>query len=170
MNHLITLSAAIVAFGLSAPALSGQSTAAGHVPEDGCSLTSAGSASVARCLLTPNRQHLASVRERARRGDPGLEAALAGLEADAAKAMALAPMSVMDKTIAPPSGDRHDYMSQAPYWWPDPSKPDGKPYIRRDGERNPEIDRITDHDNLGRLTGAVATLGLAFHLTGRQDY
>ena len=27
-------------------------------------------------------------------------------------------------------------MSQAPYFWPDPSKPGGLPYIRRDGERN----------------------------------
>ncbi len=25
-------------------------------------------------------------------------------------------------------------MSVGPYWWPDPSKPDGLPYIRRDGE------------------------------------
>jgi hypothetical protein len=61
-------------------------------------------------------------------------------------------------------------MSQAPYWWPDPSKPGGKPYIRKDGERNPEINGISDHDNLGRLCGAVATLGLAFHMTGRDDY
>jgi hypothetical protein len=117
-----------------------------------------------------NRGHIATVRERLQRNDAALQPALAALEADAAKALALAPMSVMDKTLTPPSGDKHDYMSQAPYWWPDPTKPDGKPYVRKDGERNPEIDRITDHDNLGRLTGAVATLGLAFHLTGRQEY
>ena len=56
------------------------------------------------------------------------------------------PPSVMDKGVTPPSGDKHDYMSQAPYWWPDPTKPDGSPYIRKDGERNPEIDKITDHE------------------------
>jgi hypothetical protein len=76
----------------------------------------------------------------------------------------------MDKGSTPPSGDRHDYMSQAPYWWPDPAKPDGRPYIRRDGDRNPEINKITDRDHLGRMTNAVATLGLAFHLTGRDEY
>ena len=39
------------------------------------------------------------------------------------------PVSVMDKTDLPPSGDKHDYMSIGPYWWPDPSKPNGVPYI-----------------------------------------
>ena len=43
-------------------------------------------------------------------------------------------------------------MSQAPYWWPDPDTPDGLPYVRRDGERNPEINRGTDHDDLGEMT------------------
>ena len=79
-------------------------------------------------------------------------------------------MSVMDKEVTPPSGDKHDYMSQAPYWWPDPSKPDGKPYIRKDGERNPEIDRITDRDESRPARRAVSALGLAFYFTGREEY
>ena len=66
-------------------------------------------------------RHLASVRERASKGDERLKAPLADLEKDAARALSVAPMSVMDKGIVPPSGDKHDYMSQAPYWWPDPS-------------------------------------------------
>jgi hypothetical protein len=61
-------------------------------------------------------------------------------------------------------------MSQAPYFWPDPAKPGGRPYIRKDGQRNPEINKIVDHENLFKVTGAVSTLGLAFSLTGRQDY
>jgi Alginate lyase len=121
-------------------------------------------------VLLLDGTHLAGVRDRLRQGDPTLTRALSAVEADAKTALGLAPLSVMDKAVTPPSGDKHDYMSQAPYWWPDPSRPDGKPYIRRDGERNPEISRITDHDNLGRLTSAVATLGLAFHLTGREEY
>ena len=103
-------------------------------------------------------------------GDGSLKATLAALERDAGQALALPARSVMDKTITPPSGDKHDYMSQAPYWWPDPSKPDGRPYIRRDGERNPEINRIPDHDALGALTSAASTLGLAYFLTGREEY
>lgn len=122
----------------------------------------------ARATLLLDARHLADVRARLRSGDKQLAAALAALERDAA--LALKPVSVMDKAVVPPSGDKHDYMSQAPYWWPDPAKPDGLPYVRRDGERNPEINRISDHDNLGRVINAVATLGLAYHLTGHERY
>ena len=40
------------------------------------------------------------------------------------------PSSVVTKVVAPPSGDKHDYMSQAPYFWPNPGKPDGQPYMK----------------------------------------
>jgi len=76
----------------------------------------------------------------------------------------------MDKQQIPPSGDKHDYMSQAPYWWPNPNSPDGLPYIRRDGQRNPEISRIPDHANIGRISDAVQTLALAYWFTGGQQY
>ena len=120
--------------------------------------------------LLLDRAYMQDVRARGEKGDAAIKAAIAALEADAKKALAIAPMSVMDKAITPPSGDRHDYVSQAPYWWPDPSKPDGKPYIRKDGERNPEISKITDRDNLGRLGDAVTTLSLAYAYTGREEY
>src|SRR5688572_9583427 len=48
------------------------------------------------------------------------------------------PVSVMEKEFTPVSGNKHDYMSQAPYFWYDSSKPKGLPYYRKDGERNPE--------------------------------
>ena len=120
--------------------------------------------------LLLDRAHLEAVRERLASGDDRLTAALAALETDAQSALRLVPVSVMDKRVTPPSADKHDYMSQAPYWWPDPAKPGGRPYVRRDGERNPEIARIPDHDNLGRLTNAVSTLGLAFFFTRRDEY
>ena len=108
--------------------------------------------------------HVAGVRDSLRRGEPQFQPALAALEADANDALTVAPMSVMDKDVTPPSGDKHDYMSQAPYWWPDPSKPDGLPYIRKDGQRNPEIDRITDRANLGRLAQRGLFAGARFLL------
>jgi alginate lyase len=121
-------------------------------------------------LLLLDRAVLADVQNRIRAGDERLKAALAALEDDARKGLEFGPVSVMDKTITPPSGNKHDYMSQAPYWWPDPSKPNGRPYIRKDGERNPEINKLPDHDNLGRLASTVATLGLAYQLTYREEY
>jgi hypothetical protein len=90
--------------------------------------------------------------------------------AAADKAMHEGPFSVMQKAVVPPSGDKHDYMSQAPYFWADPTKPNGLPYIRRDGERNPELKKISDHDNLGRLGDDARNLALAYYLTGKADY
>ena len=80
------------------------------------------------------------------------------------------PVSVMDKTITPVSGNKHDYMSQAPYFWYDSTKPNGLPYIRRDGQHNPEIKKITDKTYLDDLSAAVRTLSLAWYLTGNEAY
>ncbi|HET6979531.1 MAG TPA: alginate lyase family protein [Pyrinomonadaceae bacterium] len=92
------------------------------------------------------------------------------LELDARKALASGPFTVTSKTVTPPSGDKHDYMSQAPYFWPDPNRPNGLPYIRRDGERNPEIEKITDHRVMDQMTAAVETLSLAYHATRNEEY
>ena len=51
-------------------------------------------------------------------------------------------ITVMDKPMTPPSGDKHDYMSMGRYWWPNPATADGLPYIRKDGVVNPEIDKL----------------------------
>lgn len=87
------------------------------------------------------------------------------------RALQLKPPSVMDKAKMPPSGDKHDYMSVGPYWWPDPSKPQGLPYIRRDGEVNPGY-HSNDYDRrpLGELISAVSTLSLAFRETREERY
>jgi hypothetical protein len=130
--------------------------------------TSPGSASLQ--LLAANGPHVASVRDSLQRGDPRFRTALMNLEVDAKAALDIKPMSVMDKDVTPPSGDKHDYMSQAPYYWPDPSKSGGKPYIRKDGERNPEIDKITDRAYIQRLARSSFSLALAYFFTGRQEY
>ncbi|SPJ25996.1 alginate lyase family protein [Palleronia abyssalis] len=59
------------------------------------------------------------------------------IRAAATTAMARGPHAVTDKTERPPSGNPHDYFHPAPYWWPNPKKADGLPYIQRDGERLP---------------------------------
>ncbi|HLJ90222.1 MAG TPA: alginate lyase family protein [Candidatus Angelobacter sp.] len=99
------------------------------------------------------------------------DSALATVVREAADgAMKEGPFSVMDKDRVPPSGDKHDYMSQGPYWWPNPKTPNGLPYIRRDGERNPEILKLSDHDNRERMQRASLALALGFYLTGKESY
>lgn len=78
--------------------------------------------------------------------------------------------SVTNKSQMPPSGDKHDYMSQAPYWWPDPAKPNGLPYIRKDGERNPELNKITDHDEFDSMLDDAELCALAYYFTRNEVY
>ncbi len=101
---------------------------------------------------------------------PSLKPALDKLDSEAKKALAVEVKPVTAKTITPPSGDKHDYMSQAPYFWKDPTKKDGLPYIRRDGERNPEILLLPDKTELSRLVNTVQTLALGYYFTGKEEY
>ena len=78
--------------------------------------------------------------------------------------------SVMDKKFTPPCGNMHEYMSMAKYYWPDPSKPDGKPYIRKDGQKNPDNDLVTDDKNFDLLISSVNTLSWAYFFTNEEKY
>ena len=117
-----------------------------------------------------NGQKLAETKRRINSGDQAFAAALAKLETDARRSMQQKPSSVVTKAVTPPSGDKHDYLSQAPYFWPNPDKPDGLPYINRDGERNPELDKITDHLALDQMEVAVRALSLAYYLKDDEAY
>jgi len=101
---------------------------------------------------------LQATRRAINRGDKDIAVAWAKLQRDAQRALGEGPFSIVNKTVTPPSGDKHDYTSQAPYFWPDPKSPNGLPYIRRDGERNPELNRITDHHSLDQIEAGVETL------------
>src|SRR6185503_1004908 len=115
-------------------------------------------------------KELAGAKQGARAGDPASKESLAKVENDARKALTASPFTVTSKEVTPPSGDKRDYMSQAPYFWPDPNSPTGLPYIRRDGERNPEIDKIDNHRVKDQMEAAVETLALAYYFTGNETY
>ncbi len=78
--------------------------------------------------------------------------------------------SVMHKKQTPASVDKHDYVSTGPYWWPDPSKSNGLPYIRKDGERNPEYFEITDSGEMDKVEDEAETLALAYYYSKDERY
>ena len=61
-------------------------------------------------------------------------------------ALTAGPFSVMNKTSTPPSKDKHDYMGLARYFWPDPTKPGGIPYIRKDSGSNCAVNAAPVYD------------------------
>ncbi|KAF9262760.1 chondroitin AC/alginate lyase [Marasmius fiardii PR-910] len=88
------------------------------------------------------------------------------------------PWSVMDKPVAPPSGDKHDYLSWSPYSWPDCSSVGNTsiltdeqvwttcPYKLRDGQFNPDGRLINDVGHFDDLSNAVLYSSIAYVITG----
>ncbi|ORX84781.1 chondroitin AC/alginate lyase [Basidiobolus meristosporus CBS 931.73] len=74
------------------------------------------------------------------------------------------PFSVTYTDRIPPSGDVHDFMTQAPYWWPDSNaeNPATAPYIRIDGKMNPECTELPNQKQLENMALCVSTLSLAY--------
>ncbi|HTG57086.1 MAG TPA: alginate lyase family protein, partial [Niabella sp.] len=77
--------------------------------------------------------------------------------------------SVVQKKGVAPSGDKHDYVSLSRYWWPNPNTADGLPYVYKDGQSNPELERY-DRNTLGDMCAAVKNLSLAFFYSGEEKY
>lgn len=87
------------------------------------------------------------------------------------KALAEGSFSVMEKTQTPPSGSKHDYLSIGPYWWPDPSKTDGLPWIRKDGQVIPLTrEGTTDFETTATMFKKTSNLALAYFLSDDKKY
>lgn len=119
------------------------------------------------CQSVWDLNHLRQVKQSVE--NPSYEEAFRALCREADKMLGQPPVSVMMKDKVAASGDKHDYLSQARYVWPDPTKPDGLPYVHRDGVTNPEIERL-DRPRLGQMSHRVVTLTLAWYFSGKEQY
>ncbi len=113
---------------------------------------------------------LAESKRRLAAGDAAMKESVAILIDSARSALDATPVSVMEKRHVPPSGNKHDFMSMAPYWWPDSTKPGGLPFIRHDGLVYPES-RV-DHDGmrLQKMINRVEALAFAYYFSGDEHY
>ncbi len=85
------------------------------------------------------------------------------------ESLKMAPVHITDHIATMSEGNKHEYYSNGDYWWPDPAKPDGLPYIRRDGESNP--DNFNFHRKcIRQMRTAVANLAAGYKISGREDY
>ena len=74
-------------------------------------------------------------------------------------------------------GDKHNYVSWGPYWWPPDANPPSVPgttslcqYVNHDGIHNPNIDMITDRHALHATSETLFELALAWYFTGNTRY
>jgi beta-galactosidase len=84
-------------------------------------------------------------------------------------ALAQEPVTITAYRAALSEGGINDFYSNGDYWWPDPAKPDGLPYIRRDGESNPK-NFAAHRQALRTMRDVVTALAAAWKLTGDAKY
>jgi hypothetical protein len=106
-----------------------------------------------------SKAEAAAIKEGIKNHSPALQAPAAKLRDEAEKCMKRGPWSVtFHRPKGVPAGP-NDFFSEGPYWWPDPANPNA-PFIRRDGEVNP--DRFVDNDrDMREMSEAVLVLGAA---------
>lgn len=78
------------------------------------------------------------------------------------------PVTVTASVAERSAGGRHDFFSQADYFWPDPADPKA-PFIQKDGQSYPGVFSAHRHAMI-RLSDITATLTSAWLLTGKKKY
>ncbi len=87
------------------------------------------------------------------------------------KALTLEANPVVNKTMMPPSGDKHDYISLAPYFWADSTKPNGLPWISKDGQVNPlSRGNNTDQARMHEMWSALHHLSMGYYFSKDLKY
>ena len=124
--------------------------------------------SPAPATVTWDGKHLAAMKVKLSGGDKqelkDYEKVISRLRRATKEAMRSKPASVVEKDETPPSGDKHDYLSFSRYWWPDPKKKDGLPYIRKDGVVNRKLVQRGDREKIGNLGYHLVPLALSNYL------
>ncbi|MFO1450101.1 MAG: alginate lyase family protein [Opitutaceae bacterium] len=83
-------------------------------------------------------------------------------------ALGAQPVSITAVANPRSPGGPHDFSSEGDYWWPDPKNPQG-PYVRRDGETNP--DNFVAHRRLlFAFARDVGALMAAYDLTHEERF
>jgi hypothetical protein len=89
----------------------------------------------------------------------------------AEKLLAEPVVSITDKPSLQHLHDKRTYVSLACYWWPDPNSDDGLPYIRIDGEVNPETrSNASDLPKMIDLAFGVEFLTSAYQISGNEQF
>ena len=130
-----------------------------------CALLLMSAGALAQSVL--DAQHLLYVKLHL--SDPSYAQAYKALKKQAEHDLVMKPLTVMSKDYIPSSGSKHDYVSLARYAWPDQTKPNGLPYMMRDGVSNPELCKF-DRNKLSDMTGAIYRLSLAYYFSENEKY
>lgn len=118
-----------------------------------------------------NVANLNTVKEKIKQNDMYYKEAFDTLIREAERLLLHVPNPVVNKSLIPPSGDKHDYLSIAPYFWPNEVTPDGMPWIPKDGVVNPmSRGDDTDFSRTSKMFNALDKLSLAYFFSCEKKY
>jgi len=83
-------------------------------------------------------------------------------------AMQQQPITITAESSPRSAGGKHDFFSEADYFWPNPANPDG-PYKERDGVTNPG-NFLAHRKAMIRFSKIIGALASAYKLTGDEKY
>ncbi len=118
-----------------------------------------------------NDKNVVLVKEKIKAKDSFFLKAYKEILKDGNEALNYVADPVTNKTEVPPSKDMHDYISYAPYRWPDSSKPEGLPWMVRDGVINPVTRSAdTDFSRKDNFFDAIKKLSWAYYFSDDNKY
>lgn len=127
--------------------------------------------SAADSCLTYDCQQMQEIKTKIAQNDAAYTPAIQALMKKADAALLHSPYSVTQKKLLPASGNKHDYYSFGPYWWPNPDNKDGLPYVRDDGHINPSSKTDdTDSVRMARFSDDIRVLSLAAYYSDDAKY
>lgn len=122
-------------------------------------------------LIYLSEERLDKAKALIKKNDPLFTEAYKKLIVEANKELAKTPDPVTNKSQTPPSGDKHDFLSIAPYRWPNPATADGFPWILKDGEVNPMYNgNDTDASRLVEMYASIDNLTMAYYFSDDKKY
>jgi hypothetical protein len=122
-----------------------------------------------RLYSVPGEQW-AAWEDEARSSGSSIAGALASLRTSADSALTKGPWSVTDTPLAATGQTKRTYATLARYWWPNPTTSDGLPYVRKDGQTNPQVANYPDESYLNSTINTASALAHAYSLLGGEQY
>lgn len=122
-------------------------------------------------LVFYNEAHLKLVKAKIKSKDPYFLKNYEAIIKSGNKALNYVADPVNNKTLMPASNDKHDYLTYAPYRWPDTTKADGLPWIAKDGIINPvSRDLSTDNTRKTDFFNAINNLAFSYYFSDEPKY
>ncbi|KAK9765476.1 hypothetical protein K7432_006161 [Basidiobolus ranarum] len=147
------------------------------VPHSGGQTTKTDNDSFCQNVVAPNEPYTRfidylAVQRQAQNKETISKDKLKYLQKVADRSLEKGPFTITCNPHLPPSNDPRDFVSHAPYFWPDESAadPTTAPYVRRDGKKNPRVDELPCQKQLEDMCSEVANLALQYAFSLEPKY